>query len=249
MIDIILPCYRASDTVEETIVSVKNQTYKSWNLIIIIDGPDKKLFKVISSACKAIRRKIIVILEKNYGVAYARNVAISHSKSKFIAFLDADDLWHPEKLSLQMKMFSKYPDLEICGTDYLRFKQKTNFIPKIETKIMFKKVTPTNFRYFNPFCFSSVILKRNLIGKKKFSNIGHEDYDFLIKVTRQNNEIKMGIIRTKLVHYRLSPNSQSGNIFETINKSMKIRNRYFGKMFSFFTFPIYVLKVFFKRYT
>ena len=105
-IDIILPNYNSSEFIDETIKSVLNQNFKNWRLIIIDDYSDIKTRKKIKGYEKFKKIKVFW-LKKNKGAAYCRNFAISKSKSKYLAFLDSDDIWKKNKLKLQLQYMKK----------------------------------------------------------------------------------------------------------------------------------------------
>ena len=105
-IDIILPNYNSSEFIELTIDSVIGQTQKNWNLIIVDDCSDEKTKKILNkySQNKNIQ---IVFLDKNKGAAFCRNHALELSKSEYVAFLDSDDVWFPDKLTKQINFMKK----------------------------------------------------------------------------------------------------------------------------------------------
>ena len=105
-IDIILPNYNSSEFIELTIDSVIGQTQKNWNLIIVDDCSDEKTKKILNkySQNKDIQ---IVFLDKNKGAAFCRNNALELSKSEYVAFLDSDDVWFPDKLTKQINFMKK----------------------------------------------------------------------------------------------------------------------------------------------
>ena len=96
----IVPAYNAAKTITETILSVQQQTFKEWELIVVNDGSTDDTLKVLNSIDES-RLRIISIA--NAGVANARNVGIANARGEYIAFLDADDLWLADKLELQLK--------------------------------------------------------------------------------------------------------------------------------------------------
>ena len=105
-VDIILPNYNSSEFIELTIHSVIGQTHKNWNLIIVDDCSDEKTKKILNkySQNKNIQ---IVFLNKNKGAAFCRNRALELSKSEYVAFLDSDDVWFPDKLIKQINFMKK----------------------------------------------------------------------------------------------------------------------------------------------
>ena len=99
-IAIILPNYNSSKFINETIRSIKNQSYKNWELIIVDDASDEKTKKVLKNF-KNEKKIKIYYLKKNKGAAYCRNLGIRKSKSDYLAFIDSDDYWKKNKLKLQ----------------------------------------------------------------------------------------------------------------------------------------------------
>lgn len=102
LVSIITPSYKSKKLIGETIVSVYNQNYTNFEMIIVDDCSPDESADYIKSILPDERFKLIK-LDKNIGAAEARNVAIKKAKGRYIAFLDSDDLWYPEKLSKQIK--------------------------------------------------------------------------------------------------------------------------------------------------
>ena len=102
LVSILTPAYNSEKFIAETIRSVQNQTYKNWEMIIIDDGSIDKTFSIASEMAKTDSRIHVFVLEKNSGTGIARNTALTKSSGRYIAFLDADDLWEPQKLQKQI---------------------------------------------------------------------------------------------------------------------------------------------------
>jgi len=116
-ISVIIPYYKKNKFIDKAIKSVLNQSYKKFEIILIYDDDDKydlKLIKKISKKNKKIR---LIVNKKNIGAGYSRNIGIKNSKGKFIAFLDADDYWHHNKLEKQLD-FMKKKSIKISHTSY-----------------------------------------------------------------------------------------------------------------------------------
>lgn len=103
LISIIMPVYNAERFLHETIKTVKKQTYNNWELIMIDDVSSDKSADIIKRYIKSDCRIKLIQQPINSGAAKARNTGINKARGRYIAFLDADDLWHPEKLSIQLK--------------------------------------------------------------------------------------------------------------------------------------------------
>lgn len=98
-ISVIVPAYNAENTILETIGSVQQQTFSDFELIVINDGSNDRTLELLNSLTDS---RLKIFSYENAGVGVARNRGISHATGKFIAFLDADDLWTPDKLELQL---------------------------------------------------------------------------------------------------------------------------------------------------
>jgi glycosyltransferase involved in cell wall biosynthesis len=116
-VSIITPSYNSEKFIKDTIGSVLSQTYKNWEMIIVDDVSPDNSNEIIEEYCKKDSRIKLIKLAKNSGPAVARNRAIQEAKGRYIAFLDADDLWKSEKLEKQIK-FMTDNDLAFTYSSY-----------------------------------------------------------------------------------------------------------------------------------
>ena len=107
-VSIILPVYNSEKYVKHTISSIFNQVYKSWELIIVNDASTDNSLNEIYNASKNDERIKVISLKENKGVSYCRNIAIKQATGRYLAFIDADDLWAKEKLSNQIVFMRKH---------------------------------------------------------------------------------------------------------------------------------------------
>ncbi|MFJ8119879.1 glycosyltransferase family 2 protein [Bacillus mycoides] len=117
LISIIIPTYNAEKFILYTINSVKEQTYKKWEMVVIDDCSSDATIKIVEEQKRLDQRIRIIQLENNSGAAIARNRGINHAKGKYVAFLDSDDLWLPEKLEKQLAFMQKN-DIAFSFTGY-----------------------------------------------------------------------------------------------------------------------------------
>jgi len=120
LVSIITPAYRAAKFIGETIASVRAQTHEDWELLIAEDcGPDET--RELVGRWQALDARIRLIeLERNGGPAAARNAALQQAAGRWLAFLDSDDLWLPEKLERQLAFHRSLPPTEISFTGFRR---------------------------------------------------------------------------------------------------------------------------------
>lgn len=117
LVTVIIPVYNGGKFLEEALQSVFDQTYQNMEIIVVDDGSTD------NSADIAQRYPgVNYIYQENQGVSVARNTAITKAKGEFIAFLDSDDFWMPDKLSIQIEYMLRNPEFRITTTD------KTNFL-------------------------------------------------------------------------------------------------------------------------
>ena len=103
VVSIITPAYNCEKYIGATIESVLSQTFQDWEMIIVDDCSTDDTESVINPYCQKDSRIIYKKLEVNSGAAVARNTAMSIAKGQYIAFLDSDDLWLPDKLTIQLE--------------------------------------------------------------------------------------------------------------------------------------------------
>jgi glycosyltransferase involved in cell wall biosynthesis len=106
IISVVIPAYNAERTILETIHSVQQQDFSGFEIIVIDDGSTDNTLNILNSINDA---RLKIFSYPNGGVSVARNRGISHSQGQFIALLDADDLWTPDKLSLQLQTLQLNP--------------------------------------------------------------------------------------------------------------------------------------------
>ena len=118
LISVIIPVYNGEKTIKETILSVLNQTFEDWELIIINDGSTDSTIEIITQIQD---NRIRVFNFENAGLARSRNRGIDHSQGEFISFLDADDLWTTDKLEAQFQTLQNNPKVMVAysWTDYI----------------------------------------------------------------------------------------------------------------------------------
>lgn len=104
LVSIVVPVYNAADYIEQTIEMVRAQTYEHWELILVEDGSQDESADVIDAYLKAHPDERIRMIrqEKNGGAARARNTGVDAAEGRYLAYLDADDVWHPGKLEQEL---------------------------------------------------------------------------------------------------------------------------------------------------
>jgi glycosyltransferase involved in cell wall biosynthesis len=112
LISCIVPVYNGELYLREAIDSILAQAYRPFEIIVVDDGSIDRTGDIVASYGKRLR----YVRQSNAGPAAARNHGLNLAEGEFVAFQDADDVWHPEKLTRQMSRFQLRPDLELCIT-------------------------------------------------------------------------------------------------------------------------------------
>jgi glycosyltransferase involved in cell wall biosynthesis len=111
-VTVVIPTYNRCDLVCEALASVTAQSYLEVEVIVIDDGSDDGTAEVVQQFAE-----VQYVYQSNRGVSAARNAGVARAHGELIAFLDSDDLWHPQKLARQVALFDQHPDVHICHTD------------------------------------------------------------------------------------------------------------------------------------
>ncbi|HEX7970917.1 MAG TPA: glycosyltransferase [Thiobacillus sp.] len=116
LISVVMPCYNAAPYVEEAIESVLRQSYRHIELIVVDDGSKDESIRIIARLAASHPGRITVLHQTNSGPYAARNHGLAHAHGNFVAFLDADDTWHPDALNrLHAAMTETLADVAYCG--------------------------------------------------------------------------------------------------------------------------------------
>ena len=118
VVSVVMPAYNAEKYIEEAIHSVQAQTMTNWELIVIDDGSKDKTGGIIRGIAKKDCRIRYIKNETNVGVAKTRNTGISISRGQYVALLDSDDLWYPEKLEKQL-VLAEESDADVVYCSYV----------------------------------------------------------------------------------------------------------------------------------
>ncbi len=163
-LSVIIPCYRCADTIERAVASVDAQTLRPAELILVDDCSGDETLETLRVIQQAYGEEWIKIIspDENIGCGGARNVGWSIATQPYVAFLDADDVWVPQKIEIQYGWMQKHPDVlytghpvdVIAGDD----KQPTDIIGQPE----FERVYSWRLLLSNQFAAASIMAKRDM---------------------------------------------------------------------------------------
>jgi glycosyltransferase involved in cell wall biosynthesis len=203
LISIIIPTYNRLDYLEEAVKSVVNQVYKNIEILVIDDGSKNNYAEIICNKYE----KCIYHHKDNGGLSSARNYGILNSKGEFIAFLDDDDSWNPEKLTKQLKIFSANPKIDLVHSSALVMDEKSILIGKFIGASISKTHKRSGYVFWNALGVWVVKSPTPLIRKNVFAKdllfdetikVG-EDVDFYQRLFYRH---KVYYINEPLAYYR-----------------------------------------------
>lgn len=206
-ISVIIPAYNAEKTLEFAAQSVLTQTWGNFELIIIDDGSKDNTVAVAQSIAAGDSRVRVLCNEQNRGVCYTRHRGVSEAKGKWLAFLDSDDAWHPEKLQKQVALQAKTGGkLLFTGSGFMNAEgQPKSWVLHVPEKIGYRRLLKQNLVSNS----SVLVCKESFLHYEVHGERMHEDFACWLCMLRAG-EFAYGIDEPLLI-YRLSPASKSGN--------------------------------------
>ena len=217
LISIIITYYKKKNFILKTFKTIKNQTYKNYELIFVYDDEDLTDLKYIKKYIATFKKYKVIVNKKNYGVARSRNIAIKSAKGKYLAFIDSDDMWSSKKLITQLK-FMDYSKADISYTAYKVIDKKNKIlgIRNVSKEINYKKLSK-----YCEIGLSTVIIKKKFFKKNKFPEIKTQE-DFALWLILIKKGLKFLPIKTVLSSWRRTDNSLSSNILQKISDAFKV---------------------------
>jgi len=216
LVSIITPCYNAGKFIEETILSVLAQTYENWEMLIVEDKSTDNSLDIIYQYTLKDNRIKLYINEQNIGPSKSRNRAIKEAKGEYLAFLDNDDVWLPQKLEKQISLMEK-DNLLLTYSAYDIIDHDSN---KIATFSVQEKVTYYDMLKTSTIGTLTMVYSIKRLGKQYFITIGHEDYTMKLNLLKKM-DCAIGI-NESLAKYRIVNNSLSRNKIRAAQWQWKI---------------------------
>lgn len=218
MVSVVMPNYNGGKFIADSINSVLNQTFSNIELIIVDDNSTDNSLKIIQTFNE--KRIKIICLSVNKGVSNARNIGINHSKGKFISFIDSDDYWIESKLETQLNFLSQH-NLNLTYSSVNIIDINNNFKKTFTTKTTFSSFELLKFNYVPTV---SLIFKKDILGNIKFQPIKHEDYLFILELSKNPQTKGKGYLPS-LVNYRVHNNSLTKNKIKSFLWHLNIISR------------------------
>jgi len=221
LISIVIPMYNAQDYIEETVQSVISQSYQDWEMIIVNNASTDRSIELIEKI-EDPRIRVITLSQNSGGPAKPRNEGVKDAKGEYIAFLDADDLWTPDKLQKQLDyMVSQKMNFSSTGkTNINEASEEINFKANILAKLNAKnsKKDICDLIKYRFIFTSTVMVKRTLDihfnEENKYRAV--EDLCAWLKLFNQE-DTRYIFMEERLLKYRILAQSASNRNIEYIN--------------------------------
>lgn len=205
LVSIITAAYNAETFIAETIASVQAQTRGDWELLVADDASSDRTADIVAEAAAKDSRIRLILLNRNCGVAHARNAALAAAQGRFIAFLDSDDLWLPQKLERQVAFMQEH-DAAVSYTSFRRIDQTGRRIGRLIS-------APPRLRYRDLLQNTAIGTLTTMVDTAKTGTIRmteapRDDYILWLSLMRQGF-VAYGL-QQDLARYRVVRGSLSG---------------------------------------
>jgi glycosyltransferase involved in cell wall biosynthesis len=221
-VSVIIHTYNNERFMAETVESVLNQTYKDYEIIVVDDGS----VDGTRDALMPYMQKIRYHYKENGGIASAKNAGIGLSQAEFVAFLDHDDLWAPDKLQLQMEHFNENPQIGLVYAKYTSFRDGKKLRTKPEKGYsgwIFKELIAKSF-----IQTSTVVVKReclDAVGPYDETFSLGDEYDMFLRIAQK---FQCGFVDKGLTRYRVHDTNASNNDFLFDNENLGVYKKIYN---------------------
>lgn len=218
LVSIITPAYNSAKFIAETIQSVQNQTHENWEMIIVDDGSSDETLAIVQAFIDKDKRIQCYKLAQNSGTGVARNFALQFANGNYIAFIDADDLWKPEKLEKQIQ-FMKKENLPITFSFYEQIDENGNNLKKEIRNPL--EITYSKLYFCNWIGNLTGIYSVDFFGKIPISSLKkRQDWIMWLSLVIKIRKVKP--VQESLAYYRIRKNSISSSKWKLIKYNYRV---------------------------
>ena len=232
---VIITCYNNGDCVLDAVASVRDQVYADWELIVVDDASqDDSVVKLKHALRNCPRARVIVLPENSGGPARPRNIGVEAATGDWVAFLDADDIWHRDKLRLQAEAIQATQACIVSSAKVLFNRAEVGLaaaaVDLPEASKTGRWISYRSMLFKNWLCTSSVVMTRDLASACPFPEVRRyraiEDYRvWLDSHKRVAQSFRLDI---PLVYYRIHAGSISKDKWGMIKKNWMLYREYFS---------------------
>ena len=249
LISIVTPCYNCADFIYETYQTVKDQTFSDWEWLCVDDCSTDKTNLILQEISSGDARVKVFKNEKNSGAAVTRNRGLEEASGNYIAFLDADDIWDPAKLALQLDFMQKQA-LHFSYHNYQLVDSEGN---RIKEMIIDDCYVAGDLLKYNPFVTSSIMISKFVADRTRFRERlrRRQDYIFWYEALKISNRGK-GMDEFLSSYRQTGSGSLSSNKIKMAGIQWKLLKEelqvsFFQRVFYFFRYAIWGLNKYFLK--
>jgi glycosyltransferase involved in cell wall biosynthesis len=214
-VSVVIPCYRCADIIQRAVESVARQTSSPAEVILVDDGSGDNTLATLRElqARYGMPWIKVIALDQNRGVSVARNRGWDSAAGDYVAFLDADDAWHPEKIAVQYGWMRDHPQVAVSGHRWL-YLDPTDALPnpKPPDRIKTYEIIKDRLLVSNPFVTPSVMLKRSLAHRFDAQKRYCEDYFLWLQLSLDGQLIFLLDAELAYIFKRIGKTGASGNL-------------------------------------
>jgi len=232
VVSVVIPVFNAAATLQRTIESVLGQTHKSIEVLIVDDwSSDKSGIIAEAYAAKDSRLRVLRTECNSGGPARPRNFGVSQSSGDYIAFCDSDDVWHPEKIEVQLRAIER-SKVDVLGSLTVNFTESDllafETFKGADTEVVIQSLQMMQRR--NRLSNSSVLITRKVattVGKFNESRdfIAIEDYDLWLRCLWPAT-LRIGIVQLPLTYYLRRVDSISSNKWQMLQRFIRVHQNF-----------------------
>lgn len=232
-VSVVVPCYRCRATIERAVASVVAQTWRPAQLILVDDASDDDTAVLLDAIQQRLGDWVeVLVLAENGGAAQARNAGWERATQTFVAFLDADDAWHPRKLEVQYGYMADHPQIALSGHKHRELSSHASELPNW-TLLASWDVQPVTWRALllrHQFVTPSVMLRRDLPMRFARNLRYMEDYRLWLDVADAPYEmVKLNLDLAAIYKAAYGATGLSGNLWQMERAELAVL-RHFRQM-------------------
>ena len=223
LVSVITPSYNSAAFLSECIQSVLQQTYTHWEQIIVDDASTDTSVEIAQNLADKDARIKVIQLSENKGAAFCRNKATETAQGDYIAFLDSDDLWHPEKLAKQIALMEKQRT-SVCFSSYVHIDEAGN--PLKKRVVALPSLSYQKQHTYNYIGNLTGIYHARSLGKIFSPNIRkRQDWAVWLEAIKKSGQVAVGI-QEDLAFYRVRKGSMSSSKVKLVKYNFQFYRNY-----------------------
>ena len=218
-ISVIIPCFNSQETIFRALESVRSQTHPPTEILVYDDASSDNTHSILTKYSHEHPQVTVYRSETNNGAGFGRQFLLDKTNTEYIAFLDADDEWHPKKLEVQLEAMN-FSNADICICDYqvINDNGKEVGIRRVPKNVSFRSLHLANW-----IPTSMVLFRKDITERVIMSNLRtRQDYAYWLMIFKKNPATQCVGINQVLGTYHRNSNGLSGNIVNNIFANYRV---------------------------